>query len=373
MKQVGLKNLAIFSLLLLLFSFSTAFAASTDIDNVHISKDATSQFSLAPATPPVFNDTFYVCPGDSIFDTLLYACNNVTDPQVLFEISDGPGSFTSEIIPVSDSITGYYSYLPQTEGDFSVAYLLVNGLGDSLYYYYTYTVYFNNSAPVIEDQYFSSIACDLTALRELQVIASDSSTNSLTYSLLSGQGTINPVSGLLSYQPDTSGIFEFTVQVENGCGADTALVVDSVHLNTVPQVFCYDSLVTLCEVEEVCFDVLGIDVDSDPVEILMLEGIGDFTQTSDSTGTVCFIPADVDSAVYQFIFRGADSCSLNSLDFALGNGECCRDTSLITVVINRPPVFNDLEPQNFFACDSSEFSFDIFADDYENGILTYNV
>ncbi len=373
MKQVGLKNLAIFSLLLLLLFSSTIFAASTDIDNNHISKDAVSQFSLAPAIPLVFYDTFYVCPGDSIYDTLLYACQNVTDPQVLFAISEGLGTFTTEIVQTADSIFGYYSYLPQTEGDFSVVYLLVNGLGDSLYYFYNYTVYFNNSAPVVDDQYFSSIACDLTTLRNLQIIASDSSANALTYSLLSGPGTINSISGLLSYQPDTSGIFEFKVAVENGCGSDTAFVVDSVYLNTPPQVFCYDSLVTLCDVEEVCFDVFGFDVDSDPVELIMLEGIGDFTQTSDSTGTVCFIPADVDSAVYQFIFRGADSCSQNSLDFALGNGECCRDTSLITVVINRPPVFNDLEAQNFFACDSSDFSFDIFADDYENGILTYNI
>ncbi len=265
MKQVSLKNLALFSLLFLLLFSSTISAADQDFD--YISKNVNSPFSLAAATPPVFYDTFYVCPGDSIYDTLLYSCWNVTDPQVVFEITSGPGSFTTEIVPTSDSIFGYYAYVPQTEGDISVAYMLVDGRGDTLFYSHNYTVYFNSQQPVIQDQSFSSVACDLTAMRELQIVATDSSASGLTYSLLSGQGSINALTGLLSYQPDTSGIFEFVVAVENGCGADTATVIDSVHLNTPPQVFCYDSLVTLCQVEEICFDVLGVDVDGDPVQI----------------------------------------------------------------------------------------------------------
>ncbi len=372
MKQVGYKNLAIFSLLFLLFT-TTVFAVETDKDIIDISKNVTSQLSLVSTTLPVIADTFYVCPGDSIYDTVFYACNLVTVPPVEIIVWSGLGSITTEVSATQDTMYGYYAYLPLVEESIPVVYLVVRETGDTVYYRHEYTVLFDNAPPIIEDQSFSSAACDLTSLRSLQIVATDSSSNSLTYSLLSGQGTIDAFSGMLTYQPDTSGVFEFMVQVENGCGADTALVIDSLHLNTPPQVFCYDSLVTLCAVEEICFDVIGFDVDSDLLEINMLEGIGNFSMTSDSTGQACFIPADVDSAVYRFIFRGSDSCSLNPQNLALIGGECCTDTSLITVVINRPPVFTDLEPQNFFACDSSEFSFDLIADDYENSVLTYNI
>ena len=375
MKQVGYKNLVFLSLIFLLFS-SNIFAAANEKVTDNISKNTVSQLSLAPATPPVFYDTFYVCPGESIYDTVYYNCNNVVNPPVEFTLLDGPGNFSTWVVPSEDTIYGAYSYIPQNEGDIQVTYLIVDENKDTLFYFYSYTVYFNDVVPVIEDQYFSSVACDLTSMRELQVVATDTTQAQLTFELLQGLGSIDPYTGLLSYRPDTSGVFQFLVSVSNGCGADTALVVDSVHLNTPPQVFCYDSLVTLCNVEEICFDVFGFDVDSDPVELIMLEGIGNFSMTSDSSGKACFIPADVDSAVYRFIFRGADSCTIGGNNgFAADDngGECCRDTSLITVVINRPPVLTCPEPQYLFLCDTTEFCIDLNAFDYENSDLTYNL
>ncbi len=371
MNQAGYKYFAILSLLLLLSS--TVFAVETEKDADHIVNTTNSQLLLATATLPVIVDTFYVCPGDSIYDTLFYSCNLVTVPPVEIKIWSGPGSMTNEVVATEDTLFGYYSYLPVIEEDLDVVYLIVDEFGDTTYSRHSYTIIFDGDAPVIDDQYFSSAACELTTLRYLQVQVADTTNAQLTYSLLSSNGTIDASTGLISYQPDTSGVFEFLVMIENGCGSNTALVVDSVHLNTPPQVFCYDSLVTLCAVEEICFDVFGFDVDSDPVELLMLEGIGNFTMTSDSSGTACFIPADVDSAVYRFIFRGTDSCTTTSKFAIEAGGECCRDTSLITVVINRPPVLACPEPQSVFLCDTGTFCFDLSAYDYENADLTYNI
>ena len=369
MNRVGYNKFIILSLLILILLSSVISAAQRETDVVSISDK--SQQSLATAgstTPPVFYDTFYVCPGGSIFDTLGFLANNVADTSVKMEIVEGPGNLVVERFPLVDSIYGYFSYIPEVEGTVTTTIRVINRFSDSLYFIHNYATFFIADSVVLENQNFSSVACDLKTTRELHL---SSIGGGITFNLLSGSGSIDPVTGVISYQPDTSGFFQFEVEAVSACGADTAIITDSVHLNTPPQVFCYDSLVQICSPEEICFDIFGVDPDSDPVELFMLEGIGEFTMTSDSTGRACFMPADLDSAVYRFIFRGADSCTITADKDPMG--DCCRDTSLITVVINRPPELTCPDTQYFFGCEPSEFCFDISAFDYENGLLTYNI
>ena len=225
--------------------------------------------------------------------------------------------------------------------------------------------------PAIDDQYNSAKMCDLGELRNLQVEATG---DSLVYSLINSPGSIDSLTGLISYVPDTSGHFIFEVQVTNSLGSDVAFVYDDLILNSPPQVFCYDSTVFLCNPEEISFTVSSSDVDGDSVQINMFEGLGSFTMVDDSSGLATFMPSDLDSAVYQFIFRATDSCVLSqSGDKNNIYGLCCVDTSLITVIINHGPDVSDPGPQNFFICGDSSFSFDFVVTDPENDVLNITV
>lgn len=355
----------IFFVLLILTLFAVpASAAKGDGTTSSTIVDGT----LSTAVNPDWRDTLNICLGDTIYDTVKFYVPNVEDEDVNLWYTNGKGDLIVEKFPEFDSLFGYWSYVPIGEDYVDVIYYYSNADGDSTVDQHRYFIYYDADPPTLEDQYFSDFSCDLKAYRYLNIDAPDG----VNFELISGPGSIDPQTGVLSYIPDTSGVFNFEIAISNNCGADTALVVDSLWLNTPPQVFCYDSLVYLCEPQEICFDVFGFDPDEPQVDIVMLEGLGNFTLTSDTSGTACFTPADVDSAVYMFIFRAADSC-ISNLNKSNPVEDCCRDTSLITVIINRPPVIECPEPQTFFACESSEFCFPISATDPNNDELTFNI
>ena len=226
---------------------------------------------------------------------------------------------------------------------------------------------------IIDDQSFSGSLCDLNAPRYIQLDYIAQPNEQVSFNMLSGVGSIDPVSGLITYTPDTSGVFVFTIEAVAGSLYDTATITDELILNTPPKVYCYDSTVYLCDVEQICFDVAADDVDNDELQIYMLEGIGDFNMTDTQNGQACFTPADVDSATYMFIFRAADSCVLGVADpkSATDFGQCCTDTSLITVVINKPPVMADLEPIEIFTCDVDTLCYDLEVTNNEFEDLTF--
>ena len=147
---------------------------------------------------------------------------------------------------------------------------------------------FQNQPPVIEDQFYSNIPCNLKQSRHIQITAVDPDGDPLTFTLLDGIGVINPNSGMLTYIPDTSGVFIFEIAVYDSESGDTATVKDSLVLNTPPLVICNDSVINLCQPQEICFDVFATDPDGDFFDILLLEGVGDFIQVTDTSGTTCF-------------------------------------------------------------------------------------
>ncbi|HKK19881.1 MAG TPA: hypothetical protein VJ983_00285, partial [candidate division Zixibacteria bacterium] len=323
---------------------------------------------VALATPPIVTDTFDICAGQTVEDTIVVPLSCSYDSLVSFTVVEGSGSLTYEPSG-TDTALGIYQFVPDTAGTYPATFLVVDMKGDSLYYFYQYVITMN-FPPSISDLYLSDKLCDLGAAREIQLSATDPENDPLTFALVEGPGNIDPESGLLTYTPDTSGVFTFKVTVSDQCGSDTALVVDTLKLNTPPQVFCSDTTVYLCAPEEICFDVKASDPDGDEMQILKLEGLGTFTQLTNSTGEACFTPADVDSATYMFVFRALDSCLMSLQD---KSPECCKDTAYVTVILNRAPVLSCPGPQEFFACDTGTFCFDISAEDPENDVLTYSI
>ena len=222
-------------------------------------------------------------------------------------------------------------------------------------------------AQELPDLYFSDHVCNLTEPRTIEFDLPGVS----TFTLLDGPGTINPETGAITYTPDTSGVFSFIVSAFDGDNELVFNVYDSLILNSPPQVYCNDSTVFLCQPEDICFDITASDSDMDYAYIFKLEGVGIFEQLDDSTGRTCFMPADVDSADYLFIFRAADSCTFeqndkNQSDFY----PCCRDTNIITVIINQPPEIECPEEIVITDTTAGEFCFDINS---SGGDLSYNI
>jgi len=134
-----------------------------------------------------------------------------------------------------------------------------------------------------------------------------------------------------------------------------------------PQVLSYDSTIYLCNLEEVCFDVVGVNSGGDLLVISQVEGPGQFQMLTDTSGQTCFMPYEVDSATYLFAYtveRSGDAAS----------PPCCdRDTIRITVVLNQPPEIACPGSQMFYACEPDTFCFTVDATDPEQGPLTFNV
>lgn len=228
--------------------------------------------------------------------------------------------------------------------------------------------------PLSNDQFYFDQVCNLTQERMIDVSIIDPEGDQLSYSLIVGVGSIDAVTGVLSYTPDTSGVFYFEVSANDGSNETIYMVWDTLILNSPPKVFCNDSVVNLCAPEEICFDVIADDPDLDFAYIFKLEGVGSFEQLDGSSGRVCFMPADLDSADYLFIFRAADDCIINGSRLSSGNfPPCCRDTSLITVLINRPPTISCPDDIVLINPTEDEYCFDIESANPDGSDIAYNI
>ena len=314
-------------------------------------------------------------------DSVVLTCSN---DSICFEVT-GSDPDTNDIVSilllegpvVFDSIGGHspvsanVCFLPDTVGDYRFIWEVRDLWGKYVIDTVTFTVDYG-SAPSISDQSFSATQCDLKEARLLYLQLDIAAIGSVNWEIISGPGEINPLSGTITYTPDTTGVFYWLVAVSNWCGADTALITDTVALNNPPQVFCDDRTLHLCAPEQICFDVFGDDPDGDSIEIRMVQGIGNFNMTTDSSGVACFDPAAVDSADYFFVFRVADSCMSFAKEPA---NDCpCVDTVKVTVVINRKPELACPDIINIPACSTdSLYCFDISASDPDSDQLTYDV
>ncbi|MFQ5499249.1 MAG: hypothetical protein ACE5FH_06225, partial [Candidatus Zixiibacteriota bacterium] len=317
---------------------------------------------------PVVVDSFHICLGETIFDTLDLVPDIPVDSLTTLRIVSGPGSL--QTVLTQFSIMGFYEYLPPAAGSYEVTYALEHNGALITNLFYTYVV-FANSAPVLGDQGFAAAICDSGTARQLFPQFVNPEQELLAWTMLSGSGSIGAGTGTITYTVDTSGVYSFLISVADSCGADTALITDTVHLNTIPWVRGFDSTIYLCAADQICFEVQGIDPDGNPLGIGQETGPGSFTMLSDSSGQTCFWPAAVDSAVYTFTYCADDYCG--QLKAAAGAWLCDEDTVRITVLINRPPQIVCPSPQTFYACQPDSFCFTIDANDPEFGPMTFSV
>ena len=240
---------------------------------------------------------------------------------------------------------------------------------------HSFTVTFEvNQLPVATDRYSAVSLCTPGDLREIYPLIYDPDGDRLTYSLISGDATIDPATGRVSYRPLADGVYTFEVAAYDTCGGDTGLIVDTVSINEPPSLISYDSTVRLCDLKLVCFEVIGLDPDGDSLDIYQMSGPGEFTQLTDTSGQSCFMPANVDSATYVFTYCVADPCVYHKAGVQPPSCPPCNpDTIRITVVLDRPPLLQCPGPQTFTTCEPGTFCFQVSGQDPEGGSLVYHV
>ena len=313
------------------------------------------------STVPI--DTFNICVGETVYDTVKFPINNST---ATLEVYDGPGSVTSVV--VGDTLIGSYSYLAETDSLSLVYYLLIDGT-DSTITAYGYDIHVDE-AVTIEDQYHSIYFCTGADNRFIKVYAYDPESYPVVFEMLSGPGQIDS-EGYILYLPDTAGVYRWQVTVSDACSSDTAYVYDTVTFNTLPQLPVEDTTLYVCDTGEVCFDMYAFDAEGDSVIWQLDAGMAEFVQIDDSTGRTCLWVND-DSSTFVIYYSLFDDCrSQYSQESA--SPQCIPDSIVVTVIVNQAPVIVCPDTLSFFSCEPDTFCFDLQADDSEYDQLTYEV
>ncbi len=197
-----------------------------------------------------------------------------------------------------------------------------------------------NSAPEITTTGGEFFDCNPGQEHTVTIAASDADNDDITYSLLSGDGTLDPVSGQLTFTPQIAGEYCFTIEAADQCGADTAEVCYTIGLNSLPTVSApADTSVIACSVSEICIPVEVADVDDNISSIDVSAGIY-------NNGEICFSPPG--SGIYDITITVTDDC-----------GEQATSTTVVTVdvseVMNLECPGNDIA----FICEPDTFCYPI--------------
>ncbi len=137
-----------------------------------------------------------------------------------------------------------------------------------------------------------------------QFTATDPNGGPLTWSLLSGPGSITSA-GQYCFTPTTSGTYNAAVVVSDSCGAkDTATIVYNITINTRPSAVKPTTPVNLfqCSPTQVCYQFAATDLNGGTLTWTQVSGTG----TVSSSGQWCFTPTG--SGAYTTVVKVADSC-----------------------------------------------------------------
>jgi len=313
--------------------------------------DDTRIYNVGPETPPASScpdsqlyfenrneyDSMDICFGASIYDTIT-VMGNEFQSVITVEMISGPGSFFST--PSIPPAYGYYEYTPDSEGAFDVTFLAYNDKGDSITTTRTYIV-FQNNPPVITTGDTSLYNCYDDDFFAIFVEADDLDNDPIVYRVLSDNGYIDSITGYFRFWTDIAGENCHIFEASDGCSADTAVICVNALWNTFPTFNNPDQKFNICAQDSICLDISVFDPDTgDSIIIVQESGPGSFTMTSDTGGVTCFLPADVDSAEYVFIYYATDNCLRGELPKDVACPPIPYDTVVITVIIGEGVVLD---------------------------------
>lgn len=197
-----------------------------------------------------------------------------------------------------------------------------------------------NEAPVATNPTtpVDTFLCDAAQIC-YQFDAGDANGGSLTWSRLSGNGTVTPA-GLWCFNANATGSKTVTVAVTDSCGAaDTVSMTYNVSINTAPTLALgNDTSFFRCNLSNICLPYTLSDPDDNLDVVELLFGNGTLQPDDD---LLCFTPAA--PGTYQFIVRVADDCGAQDID-----------TLNVTINLNSAPIVDAGDDLTLFECAPTE-------------------
>ncbi len=215
----------------------------------------------------------------------------------------------------------------------------------------------------LSPDHIDTMLCDLAELCFDVVSATDADDDEITFDLLEGPGTIDPVTGEICFLPDDldSADYLFVIEASDSCCASfgqplapsgcqrdtvtvTVLLKPQTEITTID-----DTTITLCEPEPICFPV-SATTGEEPTEVFQDCGGGTL-----ANGELCFTPPSAGD--YQFCFYASGECGT------------VYDTVNISIIFNLPPTA-DAGPDQTFSCTSGEICWSAGCSDPDDNLVS---
>lgn len=313
------------------------------------------------ATAPCSVDTCDITFNVTIGQAAQIACPSTQ--QNFFLCSAGPvcipvgvmgAGATVNVSPIGSYSAGQLCFTADTAGQYSIRIIAATTCGTD-----TCDIIANvalNGTPVAANPP-ATVDTFLCAAAQLcrTFTATDPDSNPLSWTRLSGAGTVTP-NGQWCFNATTSGSYSVTAVVADSCGAaDTVSMTYNVTINAAPSIaFGSDTTIFQCAPAQICVPFTLSDLDANIQSLSLVSGSGVLFPGS---STLCFTPAA--EGAYTFVAEVIDSC-----------GASDRDTIIITIDLNAAPVASAGSDQTIFQCNPAQICLPISSSDPENNITS---
>ncbi len=177
---------------------------------------------------------------------------------------------------------------------------------------------------------------------------SDPENNVTLEQLVSGSGSIDTALNKVCFTPSGAGVYTFIAKATDACGlTDFDTINVTINANHPPVANAgADQTKFQCIAAQICWPASGSDIDGNLTNTALISGTGTYNGTN-----ICFTPTG--SGIYTFVLEATDGCGAKG-----------RDTAVITVSLNSPPVCNmPPDTNNFFQCAPTQVSLAVGATD----------
>ncbi len=286
------------------------------------------------------NDTtIFVCSSGLI--CLTYTALDVDDNIDSIVLVAGDGDL--------DTALSQVCFTPSTEGMYEFIVKVIDACGVTDVDTINVTININE-APLVDAGSDQTIfQCDIAEIC-WPAGASDPDGNLASVELIIGPGTFNGTQ--ICFTPTGTYNYEFVLKATDNCGVesyDTAAIYYT--LNSTPVADAgEDQTLFLSEPTEICWPASCSDVDGNLTGCALVEGPGSYNGTN-----ICFTPSV--TGVYTFVIEATDAC-----------GATDRDTAVIDVTFNSPPVCVVPDDTAIFQCVPAEVCLPAYGTDDDGNL-----
>ena len=272
--------------------------------------------------------------------------------QICFPVTVTGVSPVVSVTPIGSYSAGTVCFTADTSGVYNIQVSVTSACGSASC---TYTATVTINQPPVATNPPVSVDTAMCASAQIcrQFAATDPNGGALTWTRVSGDGTVS-AGGLWCFTPPTSGSYSVVAAVADSCGAaDTVTMTYNVTLNAPPLVqLGNDTTLFQCANAAVCVSYTVSDPNNNANLEQLISGPGSIDTVANK---VCFTPAG--TGTYTIIVGVTDAC-----------GATDRDTVVVTIDANDPPVVNAGVDKTIFQCTPTQYCFPITTSDPDNNI-----